>query len=472
MVREQVCVVLVVLFVMLSLPSESRSCNIGVADGVVSQDGRPLLWKCRMNSSDSDNMLMYRTGPNYDYIGIAGSGDPWMGVNSAGLCTGNSYVSGGDSSRNRVIQNYILGNFSTVDEVRDYLAQPGSTDKVMGCYPFMDAAGNATIFEINQTNWVYEYNTTNPNRIAQNLLGQVTRANEFHYHTDGTDNLTIGGRYESGSYNTSGLISMGLLSARTVMQGNDGADGYEFMRYGPGRTLSDIAADRVVSSMIVHGVGPAEDPALATMWVLLGQSNYSVAVPTWVRVSDLPNRLANGDLAARANSLHGKGNETDTQDSTLPFEVALFDEVDELLGHWRAEGVPSVEEMTRVEHRMAGDAYSLLDCLDNTQDDNKAPTVVVSAIPDGLTLNFEVAAADTDGGIQAYEWNFGDGETSPDQSPSHTYGAPGWRLVSCTVTDNDGVSFTDWRHYNVAPEPATLLLLFGGVFGLLRKRRK
>ncbi|MCK4624161.1 MAG: hypothetical protein KAV00_02540, partial [Phycisphaerae bacterium] len=304
MIRKPVCVLLVVLFVMFSLPSESRSCNIGVADGTVTQDGRPLLWKCRMNSSDSDNMLIYRSGPQYNYIGIAGSGDPWMGVNSAGLCTGNSYVSGGDSSRNRIIQNHILGNFSTVEEVRNYLADPGSTTNVMGCYPFMDAAGNATIFEINQTNWVYEYNTTNTNRTAQNLLGQVTRANEFHYNTDGADDLTIGGRYESGSYNTSGLIGIGQLSARTVMQGNDGADDYEFMRYGPGRSLSDIAADRVVSSMIVHGVGPAEDPALATMWALLGQSNYSVAVPTWVRVSDVPNRLANGDLAARANSLH------------------------------------------------------------------------------------------------------------------------------------------------------------------------
>ncbi len=480
MICKSICALLAVLFVMLALPLDARSCNIGVTNGTVTQDGRPLLWKVRMTSGDPDNRIFYKSGPQYNYIGIAGSVEPWMGVNSAGLCTGNSYVGsgGGNASRNRDIIKHILGNFSTVAEVRNYLAQPGSTTNVKGCYPFMDAAGNATVFEINHTNWVYEYDTTNPNRTAQipfgnvSLLGQVTRANEYHQRTDGADDLSIGGRYYSGSYNTCGPMDSGLLSVRTVVQGNNGTNGYEFMRYGPDRPLSTIATWSVVSSMVVHGVGPAEDPALATMWALLGQSNYSVAVPTWVRVSDVPTHLANGDLAARANSLYGKNNETNTQASTLPFEACLFDEVDELLGHWRLAGTPSVEEMTRVEHRMANDAYSLMNCLDNTRYDNLAPTAALSATPADLTLDFEVTAADIDGGIDTYDWNFGDDKTSPDQLPSHTYDAPGWYLVSCTVTDDDGVSATDWQYFDVVPEPAILSLLAFGAVGLLRRRRK
>ncbi len=40
----------------------------------------------------------------------------------------------------------------------------------------------------------------------------------------------------------------------------------------------------------------------------------------------------------------------------------------------------------------------------------------------------------------------------------HTFDAPGWYLVSCTVLDDDGVSTTDWEPIYVVPEPNTLLL--------------
>ena len=123
--------------------------------------------------------------------------------------------------------------------------------------------------------------------------------------------------------------------------------------------------------------------------------------------------------------------------------------VNTLLPHWRAEGVPLVGEMTRIEHTMANDAYSLLDCLDNYQSDNKAPEVSFNAFPDGLTLHFTLAANDSDGTIISAEWNFGDDQTAIQSSPSHTYAEPGTYLVSCTVTDDDGVSITDWRYYVV-----------------------
>jgi hypothetical protein len=299
------------------------------------------------------------------------------------------------------------------------------------------------------------------------------RANEFHENTDGTDDTSIAGRYRSGNTNISGLISLGELSARTVVQGNQGSSGYEFMRYGPGRPLSTIAANTVSSAMTVHGVAAGEDPALATMWAMLGHSNYSISVPTWVHVADVPDCLANGQMAARANSLFAKGNETATQASTLPSEAHLFEEVNELLEQWRSVRPPCPEQMTRVEHRMAADAYSLLDCLDNTQHDNKAPTVVLHGAAAGdLAMDFSCTAGDTDGTVSGYEWAFGDQDISYEPSPSHTYDDPGWYLVSCTVTDDDGVSTTDWQYFNFAPEPATAALLTLGGLAILRRRRR
>ena len=101
---------------------------------------------------------------------------------------------------------------------------------------------------------------------------------------------------------------------------------------------------------------------------------------------------------------------------------------------------------------MASDAYSLVTCLDTTQADNQAPRAGMLADGIGLAFGFSVDAEDEDGGIVSYEWHFGDGQISSDQSPEHTYEAPGWYLVSCTVTDDDGVSATDW-HYVQARLP-------------------
>jgi PKD repeat protein len=45
---------------------------------------------------------------------------------------------------------------------------------------------------------------------------------------------------------------------------------------------------------------------------------------------------------------------------------------------------------------------------------------------------------DPDGTIDAYAWDFGDGNTGTGVSPAHTYGTAGTYTVALTVTDNDG----------------------------------
>ena len=51
---------------------------------------------------------------------------------------------------------------------------------------------------------------------------------------------------------------------------------------------------------------------------------------------------------------------------------------------------------------------------------------------------------DSDGSIQSYEWNFGDGsDNSFNSDPAHTYYAPGNYMATLTVVDNDGLSDSD-----------------------------
>jgi len=438
------------------LKDDLEECTIGVADGSVTPDGRPLLWKVRdIGQEATRQQLVYISGSPYNQIGVCTEGEGiYMGLNEAAVASGNSLVKlTSASAPNSSVQSYILRSFGTVDEVSDYFwsGKQAGACTASGCFPFIDALGNATILEVNRSVQIWEYDSLDPDREDQGLYGFVVRANEFHMRTDGRDNTSIGGRYACGVHNVLGLIAGGGLTVAGLIQGaGDSRDYHEFLRYGPGRELETISRPTTQSAVVVHGVLPDEDPALATMWVLLGQTNYSIAVPTWARVAKVPECLRSGLMYDRARSLWAKGEEQTTQASVFPLEAHLLYMVTEiLLPHWRASGVPTVEEMTRIEARMADDAYNLLDCLDNRRNDNQAPTVSLEASTDGLTLTFSAAADDPDGTVVATIWDFGDDCYSADPAGLHVYREPGIYLVSCTVTDDCGVSVTDWRHCEI-----------------------
>lgn len=68
---------------------------------------------------------------------------------------------------------------------------------------------------------------------------------------------------------------------------------------------------------------------------------------------------------------------------------------------------------------------------------NVPPTASFSTLISGLQVDFTDTSSDADGAISSWAWNFGDGNTSSVQHPSHIYAAPGTYDVSLTVTDNE-----------------------------------
>ncbi|ATU08350.1 LamG-like jellyroll fold domain-containing protein [Methanohalophilus portucalensis] len=54
------------------------------------------------------------------------------------------------------------------------------------------------------------------------------------------------------------------------------------------------------------------------------------------------------------------------------------------------------------------------------------------------TVDFTDQSSDPDGNIVGWSWDFGDGNTSTDQNPSHQYSSEGTYTVTLTVTDDDG----------------------------------
>jgi parallel beta-helix repeat protein len=73
---------------------------------------------------------------------------------------------------------------------------------------------------------------------------------------------------------------------------------------------------------------------------------------------------------------------------------------------------------------------------------NAVPTVSISVASNvqiaGDSISFNTSAADYDGSITNYSWDFGDSTTDYREGPSHTYSKSGLYTVNLTVTDDDG----------------------------------
>lgn len=63
-----------------------------------------------------------------------------------------------------------------------------------------------------------------------------------------------------------------------------------------------------------------------------------------------------------------------------------------------------------------------------------------------LLVQFEDHSSSTEGEIITWEWNFGDGNTSTEQSPEHEYNEPGIYDVTLTIATEDGCTATITQH--------------------------
>lgn len=80
-----------------------------------------------------------------------------------------------------------------------------------------------------------------------------------------------------------------------------------------------------------------------------------------------------------------------------------------------------------------------------TPDQGPAAAFTASPARAGKPTSFDASgSSDPDGTVSRYDWDFGDGQTSPNggPTPSHTYVNAGTYDVSLTVTDNEGCSTT------------------------------
>ena len=85
---------------------------------------------------------------------------------------------------------------------------------------------------------------------------------------------------------------------------------------------------------------------------------------------------------------------------------------------------------------------------------NEAPTADFTFACTDLACTFTDASIDADGTVVSWSWDFGDGNSSTSQNPSHGYAAAGSYAVSLTVTDDDGATDSVLNSVSVTEPPA------------------
>jgi PKD repeat protein len=107
-----------------------------------------------------------------------------------------------------------------------------------------------------------------------------------------------------------------------------------------------------------------------------------------------------------------------------------------------------------------------------TFSENLPPVITdVSATPSSgdvpLAVYFSITANDPEGGDLSYFWDFGDGNNSAEEDPSHTYTSSGNYNVTVTVTDGESSSTEDTSITIAASDPSISDLAALRKFGYL-----
>lgn len=89
---------------------------------------------------------------------------------------------------------------------------------------------------------------------------------------------------------------------------------------------------------------------------------------------------------------------------------------------------------------------------------NRPPEASFTFDTNRLTVTFTDTSTDPDGTVVGYSWDFGDGTTSTEQNPVHTFPGANTYIVILTVTDDDGTTGSFMDFIIVQPGP-------GGTFG-------
>lgn len=294
----------------------AMACTTAIISAKASGTGRPMLWKHR-DTDEYYNHIEYLKGEKYSFTALVNSKDKvyeevWAGVNEKGFAIANnvSYninlVDYDAPSRNGYVMMEALGVCATVDEFEEYLKAMPVPRGARANYAVIDGEGGAAYFEVGDDRYARF-------DVADSPGGYLYRTN-----------FSFAGREDEGA----GYIR--YAAAEKLFEGKKGDFTPDWLVSVPARSfyhglmktdLKDVSDEALgegfvisqdyipryttVSSLVIEGVNPGEDPANTIMWSAIGYSPCSYMIPVWVGAgSEIPACLSSKDKnLAPANEL-------------------------------------------------------------------------------------------------------------------------------------------------------------------------
>ncbi len=450
-------------------------CTVGIVAGEASFDGRPIAFKNR-DYNFAYQGVVYVSSGTYKYIGIGNSGSSaLMGLNEKGVGLGNSVMddlNGG--AGNVTCMDWLLKNCTTVDECRTALENDtysGSTPSFS--LPIVGMNGKAYHIEKGANYYEYDPLDYGPGEVRKYAV--IVRTNNGHMNNDGTDDETTGGKryYEARDHLHNAVIKNGIFDSdpadtsgvtlaeviQTLRWGNPGYEG------GWTDPTSGNCNGTSLSTMIVHGINQNEDSKIAVMWSAVYKADYIAFVPVWVEIGiqgDFPTRIEVGNdaqgLSYQAHRIYNEKDENDYDQYVntryIPMETNFIQAVSDARERWVDNGFVYEEAKRICDESVETTYWTLKAMADGAQssprDLNETPLITgITGDVQSNTATLSNNATDPDGTIDSVYWEFGDGQTSTEENPTHEYASEGVYLVMCRVVDNDGSRNSRWKYVEV-----------------------
>lgn len=299
------------------------ACTSAVISGKATADGRPILWKHRDSDFDH-NKLWYFQGPQYAFLGVVNSDtlqdEVWMGSNSAGFSiintaayNMNAGVPCARQDEEGIFMRQALGACACLADFEQLLRDTEGKRGVDANFGVIDAMGGAAYYEVGCARWV-KFDVNDPTIAPDGYLLRTNFA--FEGSPDkrkGTVRFATISQLVETEYKTK------KLSVNFILQEADQSLKNAILDHDLASELpDDSSAQKIIlfrdyivrssstSSLIVHGVLPGEDPALTTLWTVLGFPLTTPGIPIWVAAGpDLPELALSSD--GRVSPINEKG---------------------------------------------------------------------------------------------------------------------------------------------------------------------
>jgi hypothetical protein len=331
------------LVILAAWPQPGRGCTTAVISPAASREGRPMLWKNRDTDFLNNKVIFVRETP-YSYLALVNAEDRsgrWVyaGLNSAGFAIFNSvaYNLPGGGGEYKDLEGTIMADAlrkcSTVNDFETYIQENlGPSLGSLANYGVLDAEGGAALFEVSNHAYKKFLAADLPEKYLVNT--NFARSGEAGA---GAGYL----RFDRASQLLREL-QPGRISHPEILGRFSRDTGHALLAqpaYPQFKALSGkksfwissrdtIDRDITSAAVVVCGRKPGTANSPATLWVMLGEPLFTIAVPLWVEAGAAPVALQQGEKApmlAEADRLKKLGRPYPESDRAAYLDVTRLD---------------------------------------------------------------------------------------------------------------------------------------------------